>query len=104
MHIASHLLFAGDDWADATLPACVDDGCESNFVASNLYILKYKGGRWLSHFFFLISPVFLHHPGAFAQTGGTVMHVWFAVLLNDGEKAAIIIMWKPFLFTVLYRL
>lgn len=42
-------------------------------------------------FFFLISPVFLHHLGAFAQIGGTVVHVWFVVLLNDGGKSAKII-------------
>lgn len=37
-----------------------------------------------SLFFFLISPVFLHHSNAFAQIGRTVINVWFAALLNDG--------------------
>lgn len=90
--MASHLLFFGDGLADTRRLHVQDDGCVSNFIASNLYTLKYKGRRWLSHFFFfLISPVFLHHPNAFAQIGRTVINVWFAALLNDGGGEAAII-------------
>lgn len=41
--------------------------------------------------FFLSSPVVFDHPGALVQVGGSVIQVGLEVLLNDGEKAAIII-------------